>query len=132
MWNLPGPGIEPESPAGRFPSPGPPGKSECDRILIHTLPSHHWQDNIQIQGRCHFQEIYRDRCASQLVNNPPASAGDARRKIPGSGRSSGGVNGNPLQYSHLGNPMDRGDWRATVHGVAKSLGINTLRQILNP
>ena len=40
--------------------------------------------------------------------------------ISGSGRSPGGRNGNPLQYSCLGNPMDRGSWRATVHGVAKS------------
>ena len=41
--------------------------------------------------------------------------------IPGSGRSPGEGNGNPLQYSCLGNPMDRGAWRATVHGVAKEL-----------
>ena len=40
--------------------------------------------------------------------------------IPGLGRSSGGGNCNPLQYSCLGNPMDRGAWRATVHGVEKS------------
>ena len=40
--------------------------------------------------------------------------------IPGSGGSPGGGNGNPLQYSCLGNPMDRGDWRATVHGVTES------------
>ena len=40
--------------------------------------------------------------------------------IPGSGRSSGEVNGNPLQYSCLESPVDRGAWRATVHGVAKS------------
>ena len=40
--------------------------------------------------------------------------------IPGSGRSPGEGNGNPLQYSYLENPMDRGAWRATVHGVAKS------------
>ena len=39
---------------------------------------------------------------------------------PGSGRSSGGENGNPLQYSCLGNVMDRGAWRAIVHGVPKS------------
>ena len=39
--------------------------------------------------------------------------------IPVLGRSPGGVNGNPLQYSCLGNPMDRGDWKATVHKVAK-------------
>ena len=40
--------------------------------------------------------------------------------IPGLGRSLGEENGNPLQYSCLGNPMGRGDWQATVHGVAKS------------
>ena len=40
--------------------------------------------------------------------------------IPGSGRSPGGGNSNPLQYSCLGNPMNRGAWRPTVHGVAKS------------
>ena len=40
--------------------------------------------------------------------------------IPGSGRSPAEGNGNPLQYSSLGNPRDRGAWRATVHGVAKS------------
>ena len=40
--------------------------------------------------------------------------------IPGSGRSPGGGQGNPLQYSCLENPMDRGTWQATVHGVAKS------------
>ena len=41
--------------------------------------------------------------------------------IPGLGRSPGGGHGNPLQYSCLENPMDRGAWQATVHGVAKSL-----------
>ena len=40
--------------------------------------------------------------------------------IPGLGRSSGEGNGNPLQYSCLGNPMNRGAWQATVHGVAES------------
>ena len=40
--------------------------------------------------------------------------------VPGSGRSPGGGQGNPLKYSCLENPMDRGTWRATVHGVAKS------------
>ena len=40
--------------------------------------------------------------------------------IPGSGRSPGEWNGNPLQYSCLGNPVDKGTWRATVHGVAKN------------
>ena len=53
---------------------------------------------------------------------PPANAGDMRDtvSIPGSGRSPGGEKGNPLRYSCLENPMDRGAWRATVHGGAKS------------
>ena len=50
---------------------------------------------------------------------PPANAGDLG-SIPGSGRSPGEGNDNPLQYSHLGNPMNRGAWQATVHGVVKS------------
>ena len=56
-----------------------------------------------------------------VVKNLPANAGDAGDSgtIPGSGRSPGEGNGNPFQYSRLGNPMDRGAWRATVHGVAK-------------
>ena len=56
---------------------------------------------------------------AQLVKNPPASAGDVS-SIPGSGRSPGEGNGNPLQYSCLENPKDRGAWQATVHGVAES------------
>ena len=57
-----------------------------------------------------------------MVKNPPANARDLRHagSIPGSGRSSGGEYGNPLQYSCLENPMDRGAWWATVHGVAES------------
>ena len=57
-----------------------------------------------------------------MVKNPPDNAGDERDmgSIPGSGRSPGDGNGNPLQYSCLGKPMDRGAWWATVHGVAKS------------
>ena len=56
-----------------------------------------------------------------VVKNLPASAEDARDVglIPGSGRSPGEGNGNPLQNSCLENPMDRGAWWATVHGMAK-------------
>ena len=54
-----------------------------------------------------------------MVENPPANAEDAG-SIPGSGRSPGEGNGNPLQYSCLENPMDRGAWQASIHGVAKS------------
>jgi len=54
-----------------------------------------------------------------VVKNPSANAGDVRDSglIPGLGRSPGEGYGNPLQYSCLENPMDRGDWQATVHGV---------------
>ena len=63
--------------------------------------------------------------ASQLVlvvKNPPADAEDARDigLIPGLGRSPGGGNDNPLQYSCLENSMDRGSWWATVHEAAES------------
>ena len=53
-----------------------------------------------------------------MVKNLPANAGDIG-SIPGSGRSPGEGNSNPLQHSCLVSPMDRGAWRATVHGVAK-------------
>ena len=55
-----------------------------------------------------------------MVNNLPAKARDTGSN-PGSGRSSGEGNGNPLQHCCLGNPMDRGAWRATVYGVSKEL-----------
>ena len=55
-----------------------------------------------------------------MVKNLPANVGDSG-SIPGLGRASGEGNGNSLQYSCLGNPMDRGAWRATVHGIAKQL-----------
>ena len=54
-----------------------------------------------------------------VVKSPPANAGGTG-SIPGSGRSPGERNGNPPQYSCLGNPTDRGAWWTTVHGVAKS------------
>ena len=57
-----------------------------------------------------------------VVKNLPANSGDIKDvgSIPGLGRSPGEGNGNPLQYSCLENPMDRGAWRAAIHGVAKS------------
>ena len=62
--------------------------------------------------------------------NPPANAGDVG-SIPESGRFPGEGNGNPLQYSCLGNPMDRGAWWATVHGpqrVGHDLGTGQQEQ----
>ena len=53
-----------------------------------------------------------------VVKNLPINAGDTG-SIPGSGRSPAEGNGNPLQYSCLGNPMYRGAWQATVHGITR-------------
>ena len=57
-----------------------------------------------------------------MVKNSPTNAEDARDEgsIPGLGRSPGGGHGNPLQYSCLEDPMERGAWCATVHGVIKN------------
>ena len=57
-----------------------------------------------------------------MVKNPPVNAGDTRDTglIPGSGRPPGVGNGSPLQYSCLGNLVDRGAWQATVHGATES------------
>ena len=57
-----------------------------------------------------------------VVKNLPANEGDLRDagSVPGTGRSPGEGNGKPLQYSCQENPMDRGTWQATVHGIAKS------------
>ena len=57
-----------------------------------------------------------------VAKNLPASVGDEGDlgSIPGWGRSPGGENGNPPQYSRLGNPMDRGAWWIIVHEIAKS------------
>ena len=59
---------------------------------------------------------------TQWVKNPPANAGDIRDvgSIPRLGRSPGEGNSNPVQYSCLGNPMDRGAWWSPVHGIAKT------------
>ena len=72
-----------------------------------------------------YIQIHTHTQASQMVlvvQNLPADAGDIRDtgSVPGLGRSPGEGNDNPLQYSCLENSMDRGVWRAIVHGVAKS------------
>ena len=69
--------------------------------------------------------IYSIPTSSQVtlvIKNLPANVGDIRDVglIPGSGKSPGEGNGNPLQYSCLENPMDRGAWRATVHSIIRS------------
>ena len=56
--------------------------------------------------------------AGSVIKNPSANEG-AAGSVPGSGRSPGEGNGNPLQCSYLGNPINRGAWPATVHGITK-------------
>ena len=75
--------------------------------------------------RLEFTKLCFVTGASQVmlvVKNLPANAGDVRDlgSIHGSGRSPGGGHGNPLQYSYLDNPMDRGAWQATIHRVTKT------------
>ena len=62
--------------------------------------------------------IHNNNDIFSVVKNLPANAGDMSL-IPGLGISPGEGNGNPFQCSCLGNPMNRGTWRATVHGVSK-------------
>ena len=85
--------------------------------------------NMVLSLYCLFQHNLIRLClragASQVepvVKNPPGNAGEVRDVglIPGSGRSPGGGNGNPVQYPCLENPMDRDAWQATVHRVPKS------------
>ena len=66
--------------------------------------------------------IYKLPQVALAVKNPPANEADIRNSdsIPGLGRSSGEGNGNPIQHSCLGNPMDSEVWWATVHSVAKN------------
>ena len=79
--------------------------------MAGSTPNHH-------PGRCPTPGVL-------VVKKPPAKAGKMRRvgdagSKPGSGRSLGEGHGNPLQYSCLENPMDRGAWGSIIHGTAKS------------
>ena len=85
--------------------------------------------NVSLDGHVYLADLmpgsilsFEASQAMLVVKNPPTNAGDIRDvgSIPGSGRSPGGGHGNPLQYSCLEDPMDRGTWWATVHRVAKS------------
>ena len=72
--------------------------------------------------KCILLSERRASLLAQRVKNPLASEGDRRDmgSVPGSGRSPGGGHGNLLKYACLENPMNRGAWWTTVHGVAKS------------
>ena len=88
-----------------------PGKLSCCRVMIlfifffSPLFKEYWEWFILV--------------VVLVIKNPPANARDAG-SVPESGRSPGGGNGNPLQYSCQENPVDKGACRATAHGVAKS------------
>ena len=94
-------------------------------LVIKPLPlvlvKYHMTTGLEKPQAAWFHEMWCDVSASTLnsvalvVKDPPASAGDIRDtdSIPGSGRSPGGGNGNPLQYTCLKGPMDRGAWQAT-------------------
>ena len=75
--------------------------------------------NVKALDVCHLVGTQRDFPGDPSGKESTCNAGDVGL-IPEPGRSSGGGNHNPGQYSCLGNPMDRGAWQVTVHGFAKS------------
>ena len=96
-----------------------------------TSSSHHLAFVVMVRTLNHYShssfQMYRIVLAwgfsgGAVVKNPPTKGGDTEvsGSIPGSGRSPGEGNGNPLQYSCLGNPMDRGAWRTIVLGAVES------------
>ena len=100
------------------------GKAIHSSILTWKIPWKEGPGRLQSMGS---QRVWHDWLHFHfsrwlVVKNLPASAGDARDlgPIPGWGRATREENGNPLQHSCLKNPMDRGDWQATVHGIVKS------------
>ena len=111
--DLPGPGIKttslmsPALTGGFFTS-----SATWEAIIYHT---HTYMSHMCLRV---FIHTYGSPGGS-VVKNLPANARDTG-SIPRSGKIPGEVNGNPLQYSCLGNPVDRGAWRATIQGVAKS------------
>ena len=98
---------------------------DCYRAgaVFNVCPTGCWQPRTQPRGYSLTLKLIW--CAlmpgGAVVNYPPASAGDAD-SIPGSGRSPGVGNGNPLLYSFLENSMDRGAWWATARGRSQSAG----------
>ena len=88
--------------AGRFLITGPPGKSYSLHFKKRKIPP--WYNSVILRQRLHW-----DFPDGSLVKNLPANAGDSG-SITRSGRSPEEGNSNMLQYSHLGNPMDRGAW----------------------
>ena len=138
--DLPDPGIKPASSAApalqadSLPSE-PPGKPKNSGVGRLSLLQGIFLTQELSQGFLHCRQIFlpvelpgtltvqhRASQVALVVKNPHAHAGDVRDRglISGSGRSPGGGHGNPLQYSYLENPLDRGAGWATLHRVTKS------------
>ena len=87
-------------------------------IASSSLSPHLIFQNLPFEVLTEIYSGYRGCLGGSVVKNPPTNAGDMGL-IPESGRSPGEGNGNPFHYSCLGNPINRGAWWSTVHGVAK-------------
>ena len=89
-----------------------------------------------LRGRVDYDWVPIFGASLSSVSKESASSAGDLGPIPGFGRSTGEGNGNPLQYSRLENPMDRGAWQTTVHRVAKTwirlkqLSMHTFNEIL--
>ena len=107
-----------------------PGEFHGQRSLVEHSPWGHKESDTAKQ----LTLSPRTSEEAPVVEKLPANAGDVRNasSIPGSERSPGEGNDNPLQYSCLGNPMDRGAWWSVVHGVTNSqTGLKQLGAGLN-
>ena len=95
-------------------------KTRCNILLINCSVKESGKEVIHVDT--HTSPYIRGFPGGTSGREPTCHAGDIRDpgSIPGWGRSPGGGNGHPLQYSCLENPTDRGAWWATVHGVTKS------------
>ena len=117
------------------------GQRKQRKVTLHwcawegiRTPRKRWWTRTELVGLCGTVQQLRKRRSARLPRGPAspraplvAQWSGAHGPMQETGRQGsdpskipGGGNGNPLQYSHLGNPMDRGAWRATVHGVTKS------------
>ena len=98
------------------------GYTICTNELGSALlePTVQWQMQRSKQAVIKYCNGSKGFPGGSALKNPPANSGDAGL-IPELGRLPGEGNGKQLQYSCLGNPMERGDWQATVHRVAKEL-----------
>ena len=108
------PGLVTAQPSERTPG-RVTGQPSERRTLRHS-------ETPQIIQTINSRLVTRASQVALVVKNPPANTGNIRNVslIPGLGRSPGGGNGNPLRYSCLENPMDRGPWWVRIHAVTKS------------